>query len=142
MKTGRARTIGALLLAAVFAAGLLGGTAVARATETRGQADDAGCDRGPDDARRRHSSMLDSLDLSAAQRASVDSILEVRRGQIDGFWEGEGARLRALVDSARAEVRAVLTPEQRARYDTLRARKHARRGDHAHPAPPATGDAK
>ena len=131
MKTGRAKTIVALLLAAVFGAGLLGGTAVARATESRAPAAPRECDRDRD-GRKGHTSMLDSLDLSAAQRAAVDSVLEQRRGQIDRFWEGEGARLRALVDSTRAEVRAILTPAQRARYDEMRARKHARRGEHGH----------
>lgn len=64
--------------------------------------------------------------LSAAQRARIDSVLVARRAQIDGFWRGPGQSLRAILDSTRADVRAALTPEQRARFDAAHA-AHERR---------------
>ncbi len=67
-----------------------------------------------------------SYGLSAPQRTRIDSVLVARRGQIDGFWRGPGQSLRAILDSTRADVRAVLTPEQRVRFDSAHA-EHERR---------------
>ena len=64
--------------------------------------------------------------LSAAQRTRIDSVLRARRGEIDGFWRGPGQVLRTILDSTRADVRAVLTPDQRARFDSAHA-QHERR---------------
>ncbi len=64
--------------------------------------------------------------LSGAQRVRIDSVLVSRRGEIDAFWRGPGQSLRAILDSTRADVRAVLTPEQRARFDSAHA-AHERR---------------
>ncbi|MBK5189424.1 MAG: hypothetical protein JJD97_14365, partial [Gemmatimonadaceae bacterium] len=63
------------------------------------------------------------LGLDAATRARVDSIFAHRRVQIDSFWKGPGKALRAIMDSTREDVRSVLTPEQRARFD----RRHMER---------------
>ncbi len=61
------------------------------------------------------------MELTDAQRRDIDSIRSRWHDQIESFWDTAGPRLRAIADSARAEIRAVLTPEQRARYDSLRA---------------------
>ena len=62
----------------------------------------------------------EDLGLDSLERARVDSIFAHRRVQIDSFWKGPGKSLRAIMDSTREEVRAVLTPEQRARFDRRR----------------------
>jgi Spy/CpxP family protein refolding chaperone len=77
------------------------------------------------------------LHLTAAQRASVDSILTRRRAQLEKFWAGPGQQLRLVVDSTRNEVRAVLTPAQRATYDSLMAARRPRGGDRG--GPPGMG---
>jgi hypothetical protein len=59
----------------------------------------------------------EELGLDSLQRARVDSVFAHRRVQIDSFWKGPGRSLRAIMDSTREEVRAVLTPEQRTRFD-------------------------
>ncbi|HEY0779521.1 MAG TPA: hypothetical protein VGD56_16255 [Gemmatirosa sp.] len=64
--------------------------------------------------------------LSPAQRTRIDSVLVSRRGEIEGFWRGPGLVLRAILDSTRADVRAVLTPAQRHRFDSAHA-EHERR---------------
>ena len=38
--------------------------------------------------------------------------LERRRDEVDAFWKEHGPEMRAIMDSARAEIRTVLTPEQ------------------------------
>lgn len=120
----RSRLIGMALLVATFAAGMLAGTAFGRvlsAGEPPAPAG-AGCEskRGPH-------MILDELDLSDVQRARVDSIMKRRRALTDSLWRHDGARIRAAVDSTRAEIRALLTPEQLAEYDRLRAEHRERR---------------
>lgn len=121
----RMRLAGMALLAVTFVVGALAGTAFGRvlnagepepgspaATECRGE-------RGP-----HH--LFDELDLTPEQRARIDAIMARRRALTDSLWQTDGARIRAAVDSTRAEIRAVMTPAQAAEYDQLR-QKHEER---------------
>lgn len=136
MKRLSPKLTAALLLGAVFAAGLLGGSALDRAFAAGPERAAASCDGHK---RGGHDRILDQLELDAPQRARIDAILQRRRGETRAFWEGDGARLRAIVDSTRAEIRGVLTPEQRARYDRLKSEHKRRRGEASKDAPaPAT----
>jgi Spy/CpxP family protein refolding chaperone len=122
----RMRLAGMALLAVTFVVGMLAGTAFGRvlnagepapgtatATECRGE------QRGP-----HH--ILDELELSAEQRTRIDGIMARGRVRTDSLWKSDGARIRAAVDSTRAEIRALLTPAQAAEYDALR-QKHEER---------------
>ena len=118
----RLAALGVLLL--TLAVGIAVGWSAARWSAHRGRPD--GGDRGG--TMRMGDRFLERLDLTAAQRSRVDSILERRRSQLDAFWSGPGTRLRAIVDSTRDEVRAVLTPSQRASYDSISAARRRERG--------------
>lgn len=122
----RARLLGIALLVATFAAGMLAGAAFDRTLVARepAAAQEPDC-HGP--AGRKTRMILDQLDLTPEQRVRVDAVMERRRAQADAFWKEEGPRMRRLVDSTRAEIRAVLTPAQRAEYDRLRAEHRAAR---------------
>jgi len=50
---------------------------------------------------------------------TVDSILSTLQPQVDSILQGSLESLRALMREADAEVRAVLTAEQAATYDTV-----------------------
>jgi hypothetical protein len=115
------RLAGMALLAVTFVVGALAGTAFGRvlsagepapgspaATECR--------DRGP-----HH--IFDELDLPPEQRSRIDAIMARRRARTDSLWQTDGARIRAAVDSTRAEIRAVMTPAQAAEYDQLREKR-------------------
>jgi Spy/CpxP family protein refolding chaperone len=120
----RTRLTGMALLIIIFAAGMLAGTAFNRvltAGET-GAAAAAKCE----DERGPHS-LFDELGLTAEQRVRVDSIMARRRERTDSLWQVDGTRIRAAVDSARAEIRTVLTPQQAADYDRLREEQDAER---------------
>lgn len=79
----------------------------------------------------------EELGMDSAERGRVDSIFARRRVQIDSFWKGPGRSLRAIMDSTRDEVRAVLTPEQRARFDTRHMERRPHHpGDAGPPMPP------
>lgn len=124
----RARLLGIALLVATFAAGMLAGAAFDRtlvARETAPAQEPGWHCHGPHGGKT--GMIVDRLDLTPEQRARVDAVLARRRAQADTFWEREGPRMRAIVDSTRAEVRAVLTPEQRAEYDRLREEHRAAR---------------
>jgi Spy/CpxP family protein refolding chaperone len=120
----RGKFVGMMLLMVTFVAGGLVGAAANRVLEARpvtaaASAPDRGCEREQD--------VFERLDLSPQQRERVDEILARRREQADIFWQDAGPRLHELMDSTRAEIRNVLTPEQRAEYDRHRAERRERR---------------
>lgn len=125
----RARLLGLALLVTTFLVGTLAGAAFSRALVAREPAPPPvpgwHC-HGPHGG-KKGSAIFDQLDLTPQQRAQVDRIMERRRAETAAFWERDGARLRGIVDSTRAEIRAVLTPEQREKYERLRAEHRARR---------------
>ncbi|HEX2079321.1 MAG TPA: Spy/CpxP family protein refolding chaperone [Longimicrobium sp.] len=113
----RMRLAGMALLVVTFAVGMLAGTAFGRVLSARepGSATKAECER-----KRGPHYIFDELDLSPAQKTQIDAIMTRRRARMDSLWQTDGARLRAAVDSTRAEIRTVLTPAQAAEYDRLR----------------------
>ncbi|MEO8878846.1 MAG: hypothetical protein ABI446_00450 [Gemmatimonadaceae bacterium] len=111
-----------MLLLLVFAAGMITQAWVHRFRAPRIRSFMTGGQRPPFGAERdRH--FGEELGMDSLERTRVDSIFARRRVQIDSFWNGPGKSLRAIMDSTREEVRAVLTPEQRARFD----RRHMER---------------
>ena len=114
---------GALVLTLVAGLALgwsLGRNDVGSGRGRSGGDDAARMERGREAFERR-------VGITPAQRTQIDSILGARRGQIDAFWKGPGQALRAILDSTQADVRAVLTPEQRVKYDEHRREEDARR---------------
>jgi len=87
--------------------------------------------RGPPPPTRE---TFDRLGLTAAQRASVDSIFAARRAQIDTFWQGPGRRLRFILDSTAIDVRAALDSAQRVKFDAMQ-----REGGRPGPPPDGAG---
>jgi Spy/CpxP family protein refolding chaperone len=131
----RGRIAVALLLLMVFGAGMITGAWAHRLRMRRTHA--AMDDRRPPFGADRDRHFGEELDLDPVQRARVDSVFARRRVQIDSFWKGPGRSLRAIMDSTRDEVRAVLTPEQRAKFDRRRMEGRPRHpGDAGPPMPP------
>ena len=60
---------------------------------------------------------LETLGLSRAQLDSVDYLLDGREDRLEDYWKSRLPDLQAMIDSSRQEIRALLTPEQRAAYD-------------------------
>ncbi|HEU0301388.1 MAG TPA: Spy/CpxP family protein refolding chaperone [Longimicrobium sp.] len=117
----RMRMAGMALLVVTFAVGMLAGTAFGRVLTARepGAPTAEECER-----KRGPHHIFDELDLSPAQKAQIDAIMARRRAVTDSLWQSDGARIRAAVDSTRAEIRAVLTPAQAAEYDRRRQEIH------------------
>jgi len=132
----RGRIAVGLLLLMVFAAGMITEAWVRRFHMSRMHPGMAPGGRPPFGAERdRH--FGEDLGLDSAQRAHVDSIFAKRRVEIDSFWKGPGKSLRAIMDSTRQDVRNILTPEQRARFDKRHTEGRPRHpGDAGPPMPP------
>ena len=104
------------LLIATFALGALAGGGVV-AFADRGKPG-----RGwhghydPDD---HMASLAKQLRLTPAQQDSVKAVLERSRLGMDSIWRQLGPRFGTLRDSISSEIRKVLTPEQREKYDKM-----------------------
>ncbi len=116
MAHSRARVTSLLLL--TFAAGAAAGIAVdrhlldgGREPALRGQSGS----RGETTIER----FADDLGLTAEQRARIQPILEDTRKRMTEVFDEVRPAYRELVDSARARIEAVLTPEQVASYREL-----------------------
>ncbi|MDH4043638.1 MAG: hypothetical protein OEW06_04195 [Gemmatimonadota bacterium] len=126
---GRVRVQGLLLLALAFGSGVLGGMALERvravrawrAVATRGRPD-----MGPMGAGRL--AFFERLGITDAQREQIRAILESSRPLTDSILQSSMPRLSAIHDSVRAEIRAVLTPEQQEQFDELEGRWGIRGG--------------
>jgi Spy/CpxP family protein refolding chaperone len=76
-------------------------------------------DNGPTPGRQ---AMYDDLQLTAAQRAAMDSLLDQRHCQISRTLATVEPKLDSIRASARAQMDRLLTPEQRTRLEARRAR--------------------
>jgi Spy/CpxP family protein refolding chaperone len=119
----RARLMGFIMLAMMFAVGALTGAATIRVVD----ADDSPRMKQP----QRPPDLLERLELTPEQRVQADAILERHRAAMEEFWNVHRPTLRAITDSARAELRSVLTPEQQEIEEQFRQerRKHAESRD-------------
>jgi len=122
----RMRLMGVGLLLVTFMAGALSGAALDRVL-TGGDAEPAAPERGRDDDSRPRSYVIDAVDMSEAQRGTIDAILEARTERMRSVWLEVEPRLDAITDSARTEIMEVLTPEQRAAYEEKLAERRGRR---------------
>ena len=132
----RGRIAVGLLLLMVFAAGMVTEAWVGRLRMERIHAFIAPRGGRPAFGPERDRHFGENLGLDSAQRVRVDSIFARRRVEIDSFWSGPGKSLRAIMDSTRQDVRNVLTPEQRARFDRRHAEGRPRHPEDAGPPMP------
>ena len=121
----RSKGIALLFLVGAFVAGIAIGFAADRAM---------GRDRhGPRRPRSQVERMARDLDLTAPQRASVDSILEGRRKQMRQLFAPIRPQMDSLMalgkvigDSTHQQLRRILTAEQRERFDKMHAESKKR----------------
>jgi hypothetical protein len=117
-----ARRTAVLVLAGVFAVGLAAGAFLEDVvddvawpfTQHADGGDTRSGDPWDDDAEE---AFLERLGLRREQLKSIDRILDAREDRLERYWEGKLPELRGMIDSSRAEIRVLLTPEQQAAYD-------------------------
>lgn len=119
----------ALLLVLTFAAGMAAGVAADRQF---GDAAEAEAPKQAEEDQRRDrrgrgttiERFADELGLTTEQRARIDPILEDMRERMSDLFEPVRPAYRDLVDSTRARIEAILTPEQVADYRELLERNY------------------
>jgi Spy/CpxP family protein refolding chaperone len=120
---GRVRLQGIALLVVALSVGVLAGMALERVRSSH-RAPPGPPPSGPQQAGLPPD--LAQLDLTADQRAQIHQIFDRARPVTDSILAEMLPRLRMAEDSTRAQIRAVLTPEQQRRYDELRQREPRR----------------
>jgi Spy/CpxP family protein refolding chaperone len=117
----------ALVLVLTFAGGVLAGAFGHRALTMRNH-------RMPPMATRAIIHHLDRrLDLTDAQRAKIEQILERRHRRMYALTRSVRPRVHAELEAANAEIAQVLTPEQRREF--ARIRMHLGPGHRGGPPP-------
>ena len=113
----RSRTGAALLLIATFVlGGLVGGAATTLA------------DRGRRAKRPSYVERLTAdLALSAAQRDSIQTLLDRHQPAMDSLWEQIRPQFQSERQAIRNAISALLTPDQQAKYASLQRQDSLRR---------------
>jgi hypothetical protein len=125
----------ALVLVAVFAAGVATGAGLARAFRPHGPGP-----AGPRPPGDGLPPFVAELGLSPDQLARARAIAERHRAEIEAVVQETFPRVRAIQDQVDQEIRAILTPEQARRFDELRSRRPWRRGPPPGSPPGPPGD--
>lgn len=67
------------------------------------------------------------LQLTEAQRDSVQAVLDLNRASMDSIWHEVSPRFETLRGRLRAEIRTQLTPEQQVTFDEMSRRNDSMR---------------
>lgn len=113
-KRSRSRAIAGALLVLAFVAGAAAGVTADRLLTPKPTIRTR--------IKRDMSGVLDKLGLTAQQRAQADAIIQRSAPRTQEVMLEVAERLRTVSDSVDAELRAILTTDQRARLDSLKAR--------------------
>ncbi len=69
------------------------------------------------------------LKLTPQQHDAVKKIIDAHRVRVEGVFDGVRPQVHHEIETANNEIRAVLTPEQRQKFEELRMRLHPHRGE-------------
>lgn len=124
---GRARSavVAALLLAATFVTGMVAGIAADRFVLVR-EARILPREGMRFVSARIVRAMDRELDLTDAQRADVERILAERQRRIERVWSEMRPQIRTEIERTNREIEAILTEEQKPKFETLTRRWEAR----------------
>lgn len=90
------------------------------------------------DPRSMRTRLAEDLSLTGRQRAVVDSVLDLRNRRMDDVTAPLRPQLDSLMGQARDEIRAILTPAQRAKFEEKVRESDARSGSDRQPRPRST----
>jgi len=113
----RVRVVTALVIVGVFVSGAVVGAGIYRWGSSAKPA--AGMPHGQGAAVWLP---LGELELTAEQESKVSAIMDHHRGELDAIVRESFPRVRAINQQIQQEVRQLLTPEQRQRWDELKKR--------------------
>jgi hypothetical protein len=107
-----------LLLAIVFAAGVMAGVAYDRRQAS-------GHDSLAVDTHDVMHHLARELDLDAAQQQAIAEILARRQREVDSTWHEVEPHVRATLDSTQQEIARVLRADQLSKYQEMTAAAHS-----------------
>jgi len=91
---------------------------------------------GPGEMHKGGGWLIEQLGLTADQQAKVKAIFEASRPQMQAIHQDttlsaadKHAKMQALRDANNAQIRALLTPDQQQKFDTLLAERKAKHGE-------------
>jgi Spy/CpxP family protein refolding chaperone len=116
------RWVGVVVLVLTFMAGGIAGAAM-RSVVAEREPERADQTRDGDRQDRHRKFPYELLGVSDEQRTQIEAVFEQHRAQMDALWREYQPRFDQVVDSTRAGVNAVLTVEQRQKFEELRARR-------------------
>ena len=126
---GKTRLTIWLVVLGVFALGCVTGASLDSAYRLQASGSERQDVRGRRGKEDIFESMRRDLDLSERQAADIRAILDQTRNDYRALRAEVRPRYDALRQNARAQIRTLLTPDQRQRFDALVAERDARRGD-------------
>ena len=118
-----------ILVFAVFFTGIATGILIADFYQTRvtGTREDVSTRDRDQRAQRDVSKFHDYLGLNEEQRQQVNKILEETRSEFQKLRNETQPRSQAIREESRAKIRALLTDEQRLKYDEFRRTRDQRK---------------
>jgi Spy/CpxP family protein refolding chaperone len=119
----RQRLVATLLLAASFVLGGLVGGAATSFADRRGHGGGHGDRRRPSFIEH----LTEELQLTAAERDSVQAVLDRHQPAMDSLWQAIRPQFESERQAIRTEISALLTPAQQARYVTMMQRQDSLR---------------
>jgi len=73
------------------------------------------------------------LHFTPGQRAEVQQIIDRHRQRIEAIWASVRPQTRQEIDATNTEIERVLTPEQQAKFKTMRMNMQQQRGSRMRP---------
>ncbi len=125
----------AIWVVVVFLLGVAGGGMLGYSCAHRSVAAASAPAPEPERRARRVEQLTHELDLSSDQAKQLDAILLKWHGQVKAIHDQSDAQMEQLRQKGRDEVRAILTPEQKPRFEAFLAKLDAERKRNAPNAP-------
>lgn len=127
--TGRLRLLSFAVLFGTFFAGSLAGAAFTRVVNAdesapRQEPKPQSKEQAPEKKKRR--SIFDELQLTPQQDSQIRAIMARTEPKTDSMWHEFRPRIRAVIDSANAQIDSVLEPQQREQLQKWRQERRER----------------
>ena len=136
------RTLGTFLLGGMLTLGMAASTALSQ--ENAAQPGQGEHGRGRMDAEGQLKHLTEALDLTTDQQAQIKPILVARDQQRQQIFADQSlaeadrhTKMKAIQDSTRTKIEAVLTDAQKKKFDAMQEKMHEHRGGQQGGAAPA-----
>lgn len=124
--TGKLRLLSLVVLLGTFFAGSLAGAAFTRVVNADQAVQSQPEKKAEQPEKKKRRSIFDELGLTPQQDSQIHAIMKQTEPKTDSMWREFRPRIRAVIDSAHAEIDNVLKPEQRQQLQQWRQERRER----------------